>query len=103
MILTDAPRPAAAAAFNGLAPFHVVPGFMPDVAPMRASLERFFDEPAKAGPRHQVWNYWHVPGSYTYLRTSPEKAIEPALVDAFVQRLREFAWVRLGMDMVLPP
>jgi hypothetical protein len=50
-----------------------------------------------AAERHQVWNYWYVPGSYTYLRTSPEKVIGPDLAQNFHQRLKTYVYETFGL------
>jgi hypothetical protein len=50
-----------------------------------------------------VWNYWHVPGSYTYLRTSPEKVIARDKVERFVERLRTWAAMNLGLAGITWP
>lgn len=80
--------------------FVVVDDFLPAAqsASMRADIDAHFASPDKhAAATHQVWNYWHVPGSYTYLRTTPEKVIELAKVEAFVSALRQWAGSKLGL------
>lgn len=89
--------------FDPQAPHHVVPDFLPDPLPLRACIDTHFDAPERAGLQHQVWNYWHVPDSYTYLRTSPDKVIDPVLMQGFMQRLSDLALQRLGMDHVTWP
>jgi hypothetical protein len=62
------------------APVIVVDGFLPDhlAVAMRRDIEAHFANPHTHRPEtHQVWNYWHVPDLYTYLRTSPERVIGP--------------------------
>ena len=63
------------------APLIVVDGFLPPelALEMRRDIETHFAKPEGHRPEtHQVWNYWFVPDSYTYLRTAPEKVIERA-------------------------
>ena len=63
-------------------PYLILDDFLPheDALAMRRQIDDHFAEPQKHTPdRHQIWNYWHVPGLYTYLRTLPEKVIEGAL------------------------
>ncbi|MFI4948527.1 MAG: 2OG-Fe(II) oxygenase [Alphaproteobacteria bacterium] len=82
------------------APVIVVDGFLPpDLAlAMRRDIEAHFANPAQHRPEtHQVWNYWFVPGSYTYLRTTPEKIIEQGRVEAFHNALRDWSIAVLGM------
>lgn len=85
------------------APRHIIPDFTPLAQPMREHVERHFRTPEKHGLEQQVWNYWYVPDSYTYLRTSPDKVIERGLVEQFVAQLTQFARTQLGMDHVTWP
>ena len=85
------------------APYHAIPDFSPDVLGLREGIDRHFAEPDKAGPDHQVWNYWHVPESYPYLRTSPEKVIARDVLDRFMEQLGRFVTRRLGMDTITWP
>lgn len=88
------------------APFLTVDGFLdPSAAQaMRGHFEGHFANPHGHSPDvHQVWNYWHVPDLYTYLRTSPEKVIPEALVEAFHAELTAWAEERLGMGCVTWP
>ena len=96
--LPPPPRPV-----NPLAPYHTVNDFFAGAPAMRQDFERFFAEPMKASAEHQVWNYWYVPQSYTYLRTLPEKVIERSRVEQFVQRLTTYAWQRYGLASVSWP
>src|SRR5581483_722184 len=71
---------------------------------MRADIDRHFGEPAAHQPHtHQVWNYWYVPGTYTYLRTQPERLMGDDKVKTFMATLREYTAARLGMSFVMPP
>jgi hypothetical protein len=71
---------------------------------MREDIDAHFSNPSQHQPAtHQVWNYWHVPGSYTYLRTTPEKVIAKPKVDAFVAALRDWAARNLGLAGVTWP
>jgi len=87
-------------------PYIIVDDFMPmELAQaMRADIEAHFAEPGKHQPdRHQVWNYWYVPDTYTYLRTMPEKIIAPARVESFMTTLREWSASQLGLSEVTWP
>jgi hypothetical protein len=80
--------------------FVIIDDFLPaeQSAAMRADIDAHFANPAAHAPAtHQLWNYWHVPGSYTYLRTAPEKVIALAKVEAFVAALRDWAARNLGL------
>ena len=88
------------------APFLILDDFLlpNDAAAMRAQIDAHFADPHRHTPdRHQVWNYWHVPGLYTYMRTLPEKVIERELVARFVHALTVWAEYMLGLGHVTWP
>lgn len=100
----EAPDEEAAPTFS--TPFLILDDFLleAEAMAMRRHIDAHFAEPQRHTPdRHQVWNYWHVPGLYTYLRTSPEKVIERALVARFVQALTVWAQYMLGLGHVTWP
>lgn len=86
--------------------FAIVDDFLPlpESLSMREDIDAHFGRPdTHKAETHQVWNYWHVPGSYTYLRTTPEKVIAREKVTAFVDALRTWAAVNLGFGAVTWP
>jgi hypothetical protein len=84
--------------------YTVIDDFFPDADGLRAGIDAHFAEPGKHRPEsHQVWNYWHVPGLYTYLRTSPEKLLARPLLDRFIARLKALALYRYGLADVTWP
>jgi hypothetical protein len=86
--------------------FLVIDDFLPhhQSGSIREDIDAHFANPAEHLPNtHQVWNYWHVPGSYTYLRTTPEKVIALPKIEAFVAALREWAGLSLGLAGVTWP
>lgn len=85
------------------APYHVVSDFFADAQVLRTGYESHFADPYQHGDQRQVWDYWHVPDSYTYLRTSPEKVLPRAALDAFYAGITSFARRSLGMDVVTWP
>ncbi len=88
------------------APFAVIDDFLPmEVAlSMRADIEKHFGTPDKhRAETHQVWNYWYVLDTYTYLRTVPENIIEKDKVATFIAKLRDWTVDRLGLGMVTWP
>jgi Rps23 Pro-64 3,4-dihydroxylase Tpa1-like proline 4-hydroxylase len=84
-------------------PYFVIDDFLPlDLAlSMRADIDAHFGEPDKHRPdTHQVWNYWYVPRTYTYLRASPKKIIAREKVETFVSTLRDWTVARMGFGNV---
>ena len=56
------------------APYVVVDDFMPSTVAleMRATAEMYLGNPYQHSLKtHANWDYWYVPGLYTYLRTDP--------------------------------
>lgn len=74
-----------------------------DAAPLRAAFDARFAEPRRATADRFVWDYWHVPGQYTALRTPAWTYFPAAAYRRFHQRL--VAWGRdvLGCHDVSPP
>jgi hypothetical protein len=78
----------------------IVDNFLPRefAAAMRADIDSHFAAPYKHRPdTHQVWNFWFVPQTYTYLRTQPEKVIQRASVERFMGLLRAWSSETLGL------
>lgn len=99
--------PAPAFAMEGLdTPFATVDNFLPtgEAEAMRKAAEAHFQEPHSHKPEtHFVWNYWYVPGLYTYLRARPEQVLGHALASLFHQKLQHWARETLGMGHVTWP
>ena len=71
---------------------------------MRRDIDAHFADPmAHRADTHQVWNYWHVPQLYTYLRTTPDKVIARERVEAFMGALRGWALATLGLGTATWP
>ena len=88
------------------APLIVVDRFLPPelALELRRDIESHFANPEEHRPEtHQVWNYWFVPDSYTYLRTAPEKVFGRARIEAFHNALRDWSIAVLGMANVTWP
>ncbi|HTB68223.1 MAG TPA: 2OG-Fe(II) oxygenase [Steroidobacteraceae bacterium] len=78
----------------------IVDNFLPRefAAAMRADIDSHFATPYKHRPdTHQVWNFWYVPQTYTYLRTQPERVIQRASVEHFMGALRAWSSETLGL------
>lgn len=87
-------------------PCLVIDNFLPaDLAwAMRRDIEEHFAEPYRqSAERHQVWNYWFVPGLYTYLKTSPEKIVQQDRMQRFFDTLRGWSQANLGLSTITWP
>lgn len=102
----EAEEQAEEAVMTFSTPYLILDDFLPheDAVAMRRQIEEHFADPQNhRSDTHQVWNYWHVPGLYTYLRTTPEKLIEEALVERFRRGLRIWSEYMLGLSHVTRP
>jgi hypothetical protein len=81
----------------------VVPDFFAQANEMRGIFDERMGRERSRGPESFVWDYWHVPGQYTYLRTFGNRYFPEPLTSAFLSRLR--AWGRdvLGCGSITPP
>ncbi|HYI49156.1 MAG TPA: hypothetical protein VEX35_11905 [Allosphingosinicella sp.] len=70
---------------------------------MRAAIDTHFSEPHKQRDDSFVWNYWYVPGLYTYLRADPQMVIPLDLVTGFHDALTRWAGGTLGLAEVTWP
>lgn len=77
--------------------------FSRNAAAMREAFEARVGPARALDQRRFVWDYWHVPGQYTYLRTSARNVFAPALYGAFMAELKEWSRTRLGCTRVAEP
>ena len=80
-----------------------VPSFFDRAGDLRRQFE------AQVGPSRDtegsrfVWDYWHVPGQYTYFRTPALGVVAPSLLAAFTESLRTWGKQYLGATRVTVP
>jgi hypothetical protein len=84
--------------------YHTEQNFFAGAAAMREAFDAHFRKPYEQSIQtHGVWNFWHVPGLYTFLRTDPERLIPRELIEAFVRQLRSWSLENLGTCASSPP
>lgn len=81
----------------------IVDRFFQGAEPLRAHFEERFADPREARSDRFVWDYWHVPGQYTALRTPAYHYFPKAQYDAFHQHLVWWGRRTLGCHDVSPP
>jgi len=81
----------------------IVDRFAPEARALRDVFDERFAEPRRARGDRFVWDWWHVPGQYTHLRTPAWSYFPRALYERFHRRL--VAWGRevLGCHDISPP
>ena len=79
----------------------------PDFFDRAGKLRRHFEE--LVGPSRNtedsrfVWDYWHIPGQFTYFRTPALGAVPPTLLAHFTEALRIWGKEHLGATRVTVP
>lgn len=81
----------------------VVDQFAPEAETLRATFDARFAEPRQARADRFVWDYWHVPGQYTALRTPAWTYFPRATYAAFHRRLVAWGRETLGCHDISPP
>ena len=80
-----------------------VDAFSKEAREMRAHFEDRFRDPREARSDRFVWDYWHVPGQYTALRTPAYHFFPKKMYDAFHNHLVWWGRRNLGCHDVSPP
>ncbi len=70
---------------------------------MRAEFDRRFEDPRRADAGRFVWDWWHVPGQYTALRTPGWQYFSRGVYQRFHQRLAWWGRRVLGCHDISPP
>lgn len=70
---------------------------------MRAVFDQRVGPSRDADPARFVWDYWHVPGQYTYFRTHSRRFFRPDLYRRFTAAVRAWGSTHLGCDRISEP
>ena len=81
----------------------LVDRFAPEAEPMRGVIDARFEDPRSTRADRFVWDYWHVPGQYTALRTPAWHYFPAPLYRAFHERLVWWGRRTLGCHDISPP
>jgi hypothetical protein len=81
----------------------VVDQFAPEAEGLRAAFDDRFAAPREARADRFVWDYWHVPGQYTALRTPAWQYFPQKLYAQFHNRLVAWGRAHLGCHDISPP
>src|SRR5262245_1898083 len=76
--------------------FRVEPQFFDRADECRRHFDQLVGNPYSNLINREVWDYWYVPNQYTYIRTTPTRIFPQELYDAFMKRLRAWAFETLG-------
>ncbi|MGA8893346.1 MAG: hypothetical protein WB493_17430, partial [Anaeromyxobacteraceae bacterium] len=81
----------------------IVDRFAPEGRALRAHLDARLADPRVASPDRFVWDFWHVPGQYTALRTPAWTFFPREVYERFHSRLVWWGRRTLGCHDVSPP
>ncbi|MFT3697095.1 MAG: 2OG-Fe(II) oxygenase [Kofleriaceae bacterium] len=81
----------------------IVDNFAPEAARLRSVFDERFEEPRSTRGDRFVWDWWHVPGQYTALRTPAWTYFPRGIYEAFHRRLVAWGRATLGCHDVSPP
>lgn len=80
-----------------------VDGFAPEARALRDHFDARFSDPRSATSGRFVWDYWHVPGQYTALRTPAWEYFPKKAYERFHERLVWWGRRTLGCHDISPP
>lgn len=81
----------------------VVDGFAPEAKKLRATFDERFADPRSTRGDRFMWDWWHVPGQYTALRTPAWTYFPKTVYEAFHRRLVQWGRETLGCHDISPP
>jgi hypothetical protein len=84
----------------------IIDDFLPlEVAfKMRNGIDRHFrNQERHTAHEHQIWNYWHIPDMYTYMRTDPHRIFGQEEIATLRDTLGAWTQHNLGMDLLHSP
>ena len=81
----------------------IVDRFAPEAVKLRSTFDARFANPRGTGGDRFVWDYWHVPGQYTALRTPAWTYFPKRVYAEFHNRLVAWGRATLGCHDVSPP
>jgi hypothetical protein len=81
----------------------IVDRFAPEAPALRRTFDERFADPRSTRADRFVWDYWHVPGQYTALRTPAWTYFPARAYAAFHRRLVAWGRETLGCHDVSPP
>lgn len=84
--------------------WRVLDGFLSETCAdnLRAVYDERLGDPKRVTAERFVWDYWHVPGQYTLLRTPAEDYFGPTLHGELEAALLDFGRRELGCSSITP-
>ncbi len=83
--------------------FATIDDFAPEAEALRKHFDERFADPRKADGGRFVWDWWHVPGQYTALRTPAWEYFPKGVYESLHRRIVEWGRKNLGCHDISPP
>lgn len=83
--------------------YQAIDNFYPRAADLRAVFDRKFADPLRTHSERFVWDYWHVPGQFSHLRTPAFHYFPKQKYEAFHRYLVRWGRDYLGCHDISPP
>jgi len=99
----DTPSTSSPPAQAGVERSLVVPDFFRGAEEMRAEFDERFRDLRSTKPDRFVWDYWHMPDQYTYVRTYGDRYFRDQLTQGLLGRVSEWGLETLGCGVIRPP
>lgn len=81
----------------------IVDDFSPEAPALRGVFDERFENPRSTRADRFVWDYWHVPGQYTAIRTPAWTYFPKAMYERFHRALVGWGRETLGCHDISPP
>jgi hypothetical protein len=81
----------------------IVDKFAPEARALRSTFDERFADPRSTRGDRFMWDWWHVPGQYTALRTPAWTYFPRKTYEAFHRRLVAWGRATLGCHDISPP
>jgi 2OG-Fe(II) oxygenase superfamily len=81
----------------------VLSDFFEAAEDLRRAFDSHFEDHVSCRFERFIWDYWYVPGMFTYLRALPQTIFTEELLQPFLTRLRDFGRERLACRSIYLP
>lgn len=83
--------------------YHTIKDFSNLAKALRKQFDSHFANPLRAHAKRFVWDYWHIPEQYSFLRTPAFEYFTPPVYEAWHRQLVKFGRENLGCHDISPP
>ena len=81
----------------------VVDDFFAGAGELRRAYDERLGDPYGGSRERFVWDYFHVPDQYTYIRTFAQEFFPSELYSRFIEHLKNWGRENLGCTRIVPP